>query len=286
MKILVLILTLISSNNAFALVLVQEPTGKVLSQKISKYTEKEIKNVGSSKEKKYYLGLLTINGDKGFNIEKNCGKGVELLKMASADGVSDADYVLGSIYYNGYCVKENRDLSLKYYLTSAKDGYLLSQRALGRAYWGRQWEDLVPVDMSKSIYWLSLAAKSGDRQSAGNLSYIYRDGIGVEENPSKAFYWMKASTKAKYTESEGIGFSTLASYYELGYGTNVDLIKSYKYYDLSGTAGVDGKNRVVKNMTDAEIQEAIKQSRVWQEEHNTFVPSYYGLEHQSDGSYR
>ena len=74
--------------------------------------------------------------------------------------------------------------------------------------------------------------------------------------------------------------------YEKGLRTDQNLVKAYKYYNLLGSAGIKEKDRIAIDMSDAEIQEAIKQSRAWQEEHNTFVPSYYGLEHQTEGIYR
>lgn len=107
----------------------------------------------------------------------------------------------------------------------------------------------------------------------------------VDKDLDESFKWVEKGLYAKY-DTSGIAPYIAAEYYEKGWGVDKNLVLAYKYYDLSGTAGSKGKSRVSKNMSDAEIEEAIKQSRAWQEEHNTFVPSYYGLKHQSDGSYR
>ncbi|WP_162619919.1 hypothetical protein [Salinicola acroporae] len=51
----------------------------------------------------------------------------------------------------------------------------------------------------------------------------------------------------------------------------MDLVSAYKYYDLSGTARVDDKQRIAKEMTQEQIDEAIRQSKEWQKEHNVQV---------------
>ncbi|WP_280541355.1 SEL1-like repeat protein [Chromohalobacter sp. 11-W] len=63
----------------------------------------------------------------------------------------------------------------------------------------------------------------------------------------------------------------LAEFYEEGVGTDKNLVKAYKYFDLSGNAGAEGKHRVAKEMTQEQIDEAIRQSQAWQEEHNVQV---------------
>ena len=82
------------------------------------------------------------------------------------------------------------------------------------------------------------------------------------------------------------GFRGLAAFYEKGIGTDIDLVQVYKYYDLLSPGSAPDKARLEEQMTPEQIREAIRLSRQWQEEHNIFVPSYYGLEYQEDGTFQ
>ncbi|KAA0020842.1 hypothetical protein F0A16_03415 [Salinicola corii] len=46
---------------------------------------------------------------------------------------------------------------------------------------------------------------------------------------------------------------------------------AHKYYDLSGTSGAESKNRIAKEMTQEQIDEALRQSQEWQKEHNVQI---------------
>jgi len=289
MKLLIVIIALIlSSGIAQAEILFHDPTGKEFGAAIDKLSENELKDLSTpnANRKKLFLGIFYIRGASEFNVEKDCEKAVDLLQDAWESGISDAGYVLATMYYNGVCTDKDIDKTRELASQAAMEGYILAERMVGRAYWGREWEKLYPRDMNKAILWLSKAGNAGDRQSAANLAYIYREGIGVKKDEKKSFSWLKKAVFAKYTEAKGIGFSSLAEYYEKGMGTEIDLVKAYKYYDLTGTAGVEGKQRVAKEMTQEQIDEAVRQSRAWQEENNIYLPSYHGLERQADGTYR
>lgn len=175
------------------------------------------------------------------------------------------------MYYNGDCVDKDITRSRRLITETAQEGFILSQRMLGRAYWGEEWQEIGPKDMDKAVYWLSKAGDAGDTQSAGNLAYIYKSGDGVSIDNSKSFYWIKKSAFSKFEPDGGVGFTALAEYYEKGIGTKVNLIKAYKYYDLYGSAGVEGKQRVAKEMTQEQIDEATRLSEQWQKENNVEI---------------
>ncbi|KJZ05241.1 hypothetical protein TW86_21385 [Halomonas sp. S2151] len=85
---------------------------------------------------------------------------------------------------------------------------------------------------------------------------------------------------------EMVGFTSLGGFYEEGIGTDIDLVQAYKYYDLLSPGSAPDKARLEEKMTPEQIREAIRLSREWQEEHNIYVPSYYGLEYQEDGTFQ
>lgn len=264
-----------------------DPGGVSLFKTYIKHDKDDINELKKSDNPvdSYILGHLYFIGNEQLGIPKNNDEALKFLSEAWRGDVIDSGFDLALIYYSHGKVKDF-DKSRSYMLDSGDRGYVKSQRTLARAYAGEVLENAFSVDRKKSIEWYEKAARSGDQDSADYLSFAYRNGNVVDEDPKCSFYWREVALKSKYGQQELFSFRILAKYYEKGYGTSKNLVESYKYYDLSGTGGTEGKTRVAKNMTDAEIQEAIKQSRAWQEEHNIFVPSYYGLQHQSDGSYR
>ncbi|KFF47622.1 hypothetical protein GY26_19290 [Gammaproteobacteria bacterium MFB021] len=262
---------MVFSTMVEAEILYQDPTGKTLNQAFKKYSEEEIKDISGSREKEYLLGLLYLSGDNGFDVRQSCAKAKALLSSAWHKNVVDAGYSLGVMSYNGDCVKKDVDRSRKLIEKTAEEGFVLSQRMLGRAFWDEEWKNLVPKDMDKAIYWLGKAGDGGDTQSAGNLAYIYKVGDGVPVDDVKSFCWARKSAFSKYEPDGGVGFTSLAEYYENGIGTQVDLVKAYMYYDLYGSMGVRDKQRLAKKMTQKQIDEAIRQSQEWQKEHNVKV---------------
>ncbi|NRB57980.1 MAG: sel1 repeat family protein [Salinicola sp.] len=273
MRIFVFALAMFMTCVAQADILFQDPTGKALNDAIDKLSENGVKDLSSPNvsEKKFFLGLFYVKGAPEFRIKRDCERAVSFLQDAWGGGVVDAGYTLSTMYYNGVCVKKDIDESRKLATQAAQEGYILAQRMLGMSYLDEKWEKLYPYDVDKGVYWLSKAGDAGDGVSAGQLSHMYGEGEGVSENDCKYFYWLKKAVFTKYEKGNLLGVSGLASAYEKGVGTKRDLVKAYKYYDLVGSAGVEGKRRIAKEMTQEQIDEALRQSKEWQRENNVQV---------------
>lgn len=287
-----LLLLLTFSGVVDAKTLYPDPNRNDFNSDLGRYQEKDfscLPNCNIDNDKRLFVtAILNISKNNNtMGVKHDCKLGVRKLQKMSEMDVYDATYELSKVYYHGICSKIDFKKSYELLKLAADNGYIAAQKRLGIAY-GRS--DVLPKLFNKnyndSKYWLLKSAKAGDSESAALLSYYYREGLGGDVNAKESFYWAFKTVTSKYNIRNGGYFLQLAEYYENGYGTKQDLISAYKFYDLSGTAGGRGKTRISSNMTDDEIQEAIQQSRAWQEEHRTFVPSYNGLQHQSDGSYR
>ncbi|WP_404983823.1 tetratricopeptide repeat protein [Cobetia marina] len=234
----------------------------------------------------YYLGIAYLrNYDHVLEAKNNC-KAFENFEFAADNNIVDAIFVLGTMYYNGACVERDVDKAGELFIEAGSKGYVQAQALLARAYWGENTRDLFVTDLAEAKKWLKKAAENGDAPSAIGLAYFYEHGLAGDENPSLAFKWRLKASSLPYGEFSLGYFQPLGRYYEKGYGTEVDLIQAYKYYDLSGSIGGAGRSRLSKKMTNEQIAEARQQSRQWQEEHRHFNPGYNGLQRQSDGSYR
>jgi len=272
-RLIVIIALILSSGTSQAEILFQDPTRKAIDAAFDQLSEKEVKDISPPdvSKKQYLLGLLYLNGDKEFHVEKNCKKAVGLLTKSWKADIADAGHALATMYYHGVCVQRNIDKARELATQTAQEGYILAQRMLGLAYVGEKWEKLYPYDVEKGIYWLSKAGNAGDREAAGQLSQMYKKGDGVPKDDHKYVSWLKKGAFNKFEKSNSLGFSGLARAYENGIGTEKDLVKAYKYYDLIGTAGGKGKQRISKKMTQEQIDEALRQSQAWQEENDVQV---------------
>ena len=66
----------------------------------------------------------------------------------------------------------------------------------------------------------------------------------------------------------------LAEIYEKGNLVDKNVVKAYMYYDLGGSASVENKKNLTKQMTSAQIREAQELSWKWQEKHHSYRVGY------------
>lgn len=273
MRFFIFTLFLFITCAAQADILFQDPTGKALNNAIDNLSVDSVNDLSTPdvSHKKFFLGLFYVKGAPEFRVKKDCGRAVDFLQDAWGDGVVDAAYTLSTMYYNGVCTRKDISKSRELAIQAAQKGYILAQRMLGMSYLGEKWKKLYPYNVDKAVYWLSKAGDAGDGVSAGQLSHMYGEGDGVPKDDSEYFYWLKKAVFTKYEKGNLLGMPGLANAYEKGVGTKRDLVKAYKYYDLIGSAGVEGKRRLAEEMTQEQIDEALLQSKEWQEEHNVEI---------------
>ncbi|USZ50669.1 tetratricopeptide repeat protein [Halomonas sp. DN3] len=233
----------------------------------------------------YYTGVAYFGRMTGVNVDADPDLGRNKLVRAWKRGAVDAGFELYTIFLNGVGVKKNKEVAMLYLVSSADLGFLRSERKLGHLYSGSDPENLVDDDFYEAHLWFSRSAEQGDKLSAVNLAWLYYEGLGVKQSDEKAFEWLLAAERLPHGD-ELDGFSGLAKAYEEGIGTDIDLVQAYKYYDLLSPGSAPDKARIEEKMTPEQIHKAIRLSRLWQEEHNIFVSSYYGLEYQEDGTFQ
>lgn len=221
----------------------------------------------------YILGLIYTRGVNLGSIqqEPDTEKGRYWLEKASDNGVANASAVLSEIYRQGLDVDKNMEKSLSLLKKSASCGYADAQYELAKMYFDKNNNFF---SLKKAAYWYEKAAENGILRAIPQIAIFYESGTGVDQSDSKAFYWYKKGV----SKNEIFSISKIAPMYEKGVGTEKNLIMAYMMYDLLGSAGADDKKRISKNMTSDQIHEAVEKSRSWQEEHESFVPSYYGIE--------
>jgi len=105
-------------------------------------------------------------------------------------GNSKAQNMAGYMYHHGEGVKKDFNKAAKFYGMAAENGTALSQYNLGVLYNDRL------KNGKLALYWFTKAERSGDKDSARHLMYLYIDGdIGVDKDLSKAKYWAEKAYK-------------------------------------------------------------------------------------------
>ena len=76
-------------------------------------------------------------------------------------------------------------------------------------------------------------AEKGYPLAECQVGYFYLEGLGVEKDLSKAFYW----TQRAADHGDRDGQYNLASFYEEGIGVDTDMEKAKNWYKLSALQG-------------------------------------------------
>jgi len=102
-------------------------------------------------------------------------------------------------------------------------------------------------------------AKSGDIDAQTLLGEMYLDGIGVEKDPQKAFFWLSKAAKKEDPQAQYL----LGTMYENGIYVSTDMHRAVKWYKEAALQGdvmaqynlaliyKDGKGGVQKDLKEA-----------------------------------
>ena len=109
------------------------------------------------------------------------------------------------------------------YYKSAQRGDAYSQYALGVLYRNGIYVDF---DYEKSFYWTKKAAEAGITNAQGALGGMYLEGNGTSRDLTKAFYWTEKAAKAGNTHAK----HELGCYYLNGEGTSQNAIRAIYWF--------------------------------------------------------
>ena len=109
-----------------------------------------------------------------------------ILRQLADQGGAEAQYYLGSMYYEGHEVPRRYIVAAQWYRKAAKQGYRDAQAALGEMYFGGYG---VPQNDAMAIVWWRKAADQGDSGAQNSLGIMSEKGISVPKNLVLAYKW-------------------------------------------------------------------------------------------------
>ena len=147
------------------------------------------------------------------------------------EGVADAQYAMGEIYYYGTGDASDMDIAIDWYTRAAEQGHVDAQCKLGYIY---EMGECEKVDYKKAEKWFLMAAEQGDSCAQVHLANLYRiRDNGVEDNLELAFKWMLLAAE----QGESFFMSEVASMYETGEGVEQDYEKALEWHLKAGYHG-------------------------------------------------
>jgi uncharacterized protein len=162
----------------------------------------------------------------GFDLERQAPPdpvaAAQWYRKLAEQGNIEAEFRLGSMYFNGRGVLRNRAEAAIWYGRAAFKGHAAAQANLGVLFangWG------IARDDAEAVKWFRAAAEQGDPGGQSNLGAMYLAGRGVRRDATEAAKWLRKAADAGIAEAE-YGLGTL---YTNGRGVTQDNAEAVKW---------------------------------------------------------
>lgn len=194
------------------------------------------------------LGTAYYNGDTG-NVDYDQAR--RWWEKAAARGDKIAQYNLGTLYDEGRGVSQNHRIAAQWYRDAAQQGYAYAQYNLGNLY--RDGKG-VPQNAYIARDWQEKAAAQGDRDAMYALGSLYRQGalgISGDGQHALAFYWLEQAAMRGHPQAQ----AELAGLYARGEGVVRDPAIAAKWQRAAATAQTGTENTDNSDLTAIEQTE-------------------------------
>lgn len=169
-----------------------------------------------------HLGMIYKHGMG--NVEPDHNKAAFYLHIAAKEGITEAKYQLGQLFYMGYAVVRDFSEAVKWFEEAAEDGDTRSQYNLGYAY---HHGIGVEYNWELATHWYEKAAKRGHQLSQIDLADLY---VQTEHQEyKKALYWYSKAAEQNSCEAH----RKLGDMYSFGIGCEIDQIKALEHYEMA-----------------------------------------------------
>jgi len=129
------------------------------------------------------LGILYT---RGWGVEQDLGKALDLFKDAAREGLRAAENNLGELYMRGLGVEQDYARAFRWCMKAAKKGDSDAQNNVGVMYA----EGLgVEQDFTAAMTWFQKSARQGNVEAQANIGHLFRTGDGVGRDYMLAYAW-------------------------------------------------------------------------------------------------
>ncbi|MDR2367839.1 MAG: SEL1-like repeat protein [Deltaproteobacteria bacterium] len=156
------------------------------------------------------------------------------LRRNAERGVAGAQFSLGSIYWLGQGVPEDRGLAAEWWAKAAEQGLFMAQFNMGLLRFAPDLDGPVPLDedATEAFRWFLMAAEQGEVNSQKFVAWAYYAGEGVRPDPAKGFYWyLKASEQGDTEATYNLGWA-----FQNGLGVAADPAQAFPWYEKAAAS--------------------------------------------------
>ena len=187
--------------------------------------EKKIQQVQSlmARAYRYYAG-------KGKPLDY--AQALQLYRQAALLGDTEAQFIVGGMYYRGLGCEPDRREAFKWLLRAAEQGRFSPQSLtiIGTMYLHG---DQVPVNYAQARRWLHQAAALGVAEAQKNLAFLFYNGLGGRQDYAKALeLYRQAALQGDNQAQNSVGLM-----YGSGLGTDADPVQAYAWFSLAASQG-------------------------------------------------
>jgi len=126
--------------------------------------------------------------ETGDGVGKNLTEAVKWYRMAAEQGHAQGMFELSKCYTFGFGVRKNRVTAEKWLRMAAEHGHVTAMFLLGQWHL-REVGGGVGYNPREAAKWFRRAADNGDARAMFELGECYEDGVGVKNDPDKAYRW-------------------------------------------------------------------------------------------------
>lgn len=188
------------------------------------------------------LGELFEKGNTKNNIHQNYREAVLWYKKAAVQGLAQAQYNLGRMYYNGTGTEQSFLNAFYWYDKAAMQGSTDAKCNIAYMYEHGQG---IEKNSLKALRWYKEAAMQGSVKAQYQLACMYNDGIVIKRSLPDAFKWYKLSAEKGNTASQ----YKLGYMYEVGEGVKKNRQLAYQWYKKAADGGFKEAVNKLKNFS-------------------------------------
>jgi len=180
--------------------------------------------------------FVLAGGCTGFNFGKglkqyrpeNVAQAVEELKPLVEKGNADAQFKLGSLYYQGLGVPQNYMTAVELFRSAAEQHHVFSQIMLGTIY-ANGIQDVIKRDYPQALMWFIFASAHGDKEAMD-----LRDSLASRMTPSEIAEAQEMARRFKPKDAYARLYEELKSLAVKG-NPDAQLKLGFMYYSGRGT---------------------------------------------------
>ncbi len=169
----------------------------------------------------------------GTQVRQNFPRAFALYLQAARRGDTEAQYIIGGMYFKGIGTERNVKEAFKWLYKAAENGESTpqSQKILGQQFLVG---NVVPQNYVQSAQWYELAAENGDHDAQNELAFLYYVGRGVKQSFTTSLRWFEKAARGGLAIAQ---YNVGIMWYTGNGVAKPDLIQAYSWLSLAAASG-------------------------------------------------